>query len=159
MNPTITKPDSDKPTAPPVAEKATVNDVLSKLVERLEAQEVAKPAKFDRNYKRPEPPKICPPGYAIVTDHRGVGRKMVHLAFVMKPQQEVRPIEMQFGGRAMLTGQLYDLVTSRQLIVEQFCPYPPGHVVKGNGATFPANGYTNVDGVYYHQHAVPGRTN
>lgn len=142
--------------APPPADKAaSVNDVLQKMIDRLESQEAVKGPKFDRSYKRPAPPAKCPPGYAIVTDHRGVGRKMIHLAFVMRPQQEVRPMEQQFGGRAMLTGQLYDMVNSRQLIVEQFSPYPKGHVVRGNGATFNANGYTEIDGVFYHQHALP----
>lgn len=157
MTPEVKETSKPQPVAPQAA-PADPNidklaDALTKLSERMDNRPVR--PRSEMNFKRKPVPDVCPPGYAIITDNMGRGRKMVHLLMVMDHAQEVFPMEQQFGGRHMMTGGLVDKVGAGQLIVEQFCPYPPGHIRKGTGKLFNTAGYVNVGGVFYRHDKQP----
>jgi len=145
--------EATKPVEAPT-KQATAGDVMGKLMDRLDAMAPPQAAKNPDKWPARTCPDICPPGFAIITDQFGQGRKLVHLLMVMDHAQEVIPMEAQFGGRPMLAGQLVDKVNSNQMIVEQFSPYPKGHIKKGAGRLFIHRNYIERDGVFRHPSIV-----
>ena len=119
----------------------------------LSQNELAARVKKIKETKRPEPENPVAPGYAIISDYDGAGRKRVPAFMVMAHGSVMKPMHSMMG-RAT-TGALYDKIKHREIVVEQFTPYPQGHLLRGHGRYFPHDSYINVGGTFFSPRHVP----
>lgn len=103
--------------------------------------------------KRPEPGDKVEVGYAVISDYNGAGRKRVPMFMIMVHGSVVKPMHSMHGRAS--TGALYDKIKHREIVVEQFTPYPQGHLLSGHGRIFNHEGYKLVDGTWYNPRYVP----
>lgn len=130
------------------AEGGNVEAMLERVLERAMgygSSPQSQNALADRVKEIKNKPHVEPPsekvdvGYAVISDYNGVGRKQVPAFMVMVHGSIVKPMH-SMNGRAAC-GALYDKIKHREIVVEQFTPYPQGHLLSGHGRMFNHEGY------------------
>lgn len=140
---------------------SNVESMLERVLEKamgsgpspVSANALADRVKQIKETKRPEPSEKIEVGYAVISDYNGAGRKRVPMFMVMVHGSVVKPMH-SMNGRAT-TGALFDKIKHREITVEQFTPYPQGHLLRGHGRIFDHEGYKAVDGTFYHPRYAP----